>query len=551
MSKDVHNMIDYAGTRESFRWEIPERYNFVLDDFLKWAGDRTKTALITVSPDGRTASRLSFRDLDVLSAQFAHVLKSKGIKKGDNVFLMLPRGEEWYIAMLGMMRSGVVAMPTPSLVTGHDIDYRINSAGAVAAVADAEGAEKVDAAKDKIGGLRCRIIAGATREGWEPLEELMAGAPRTFDPADFGGGTRSDDPLLIYFTSGTTGNPKMVRHTQAYALGHTVTAKYVQDLRPTDIIWVHADTGWAKAAWGKLFGQWIVGAAILQWRMGARFEPGYVPEIIQRYGVSVFCAPPTAYRMMLGHVDLSAYDWSGLRHCLSAGEPLNPEVIKEWKEKTGLYIYDYYGQTETVALVANYFSVPIREGSMGKPTPGHNVNIVDDDGNVLPDGEEGHIAVAMKPVHPPGLFNGYWKDESRSCFVGDWYFTGDKAYRDSEGYFWFVGRADDVIKSSGYRIGPFEVESSLQEHPAVMESAVIGVPDDLRGQIVKAFVILNPGFSAGPDLVKELQQHVMTVTAPYKYPREIEFVTELPKTISGKIRRVELRKMELEKRRTN
>ena len=355
--------------------------------------------------------------------------------------------------------------------------------------------------------------------------------------------------MLIYFTSGTTGNPKMVRHTQSYALAHVVTAKYIQELRPTDIIWVHADTGWAKTAYGKLFGQWIVGATVMQWKMGAKFDPSFMPGMIERYGVTAFCAPPTVYRLLIGQVDLSKYDWSELRHSLSAGEPLNPEVIKAWKDATGLSIYDYYGQTETIPLISNYPCVPIREGSMGKPTPGHEIAILDDDGNAVPANEEGHIAVKMKPVNPPGVFTGYWKDENNSSFSGDWYFTGDKAYKDDDGYFWFVGRSDDLIKSSGYRIGPFEVESALQEHPAVLENAVIGAPDELKGQIVKAFVVLNKGYEAGPALVKELQEHVKKVTAPYKYPREIEFVSDLPKTISGKIRRVELRKMEMERRK--
>ncbi len=545
--KDRHNMTDYDKTWKEFRWNIPEFYNFALDDFDKWSTDKTKTALITVSEDGRSASRLSFWELSILANKFAHVLKEIGIKKGDRVFLMLPRSEEWYIAMLGMIKSGVIAMPTPNLVTGHDIDYRINSAGAVLAVTNAEGTGKVDAVKDKIPGLAHRIIVGGERDGWQSFEKLMEKAHRHFNPDDFGGKTLSSDPMLIYFTSGTTGNPKMVRHTQAYALGHLVTASYVQDLTPGDIIWVHADTGWAKTAYGKLFGQWIIGAAVMQWKMGAKFDPRHMPEIIERYGVTVFCAPPTAYKLLIGQVDLSRYDWSELRHSLSAGEPLNPDVIKAWKEYTGLSIYDYYGQTETVPLVANYPCLPIREGSMGKPTPGHVVEILDDEGNPVPVDEEGHIAVRVKPVNPPGIFGGYWKEEAASAFSGDWYYTGDKAYRDSDGYFWFVGRSDDLIKSSGYRIGPFEVESALQEHNAVMENAVIGAPDDLKGQIVKAFVVLKPGYDPSPSLVKELQEHVKHVTAPYKYPREIEFVTELPKTISGKIRRVELRKREKEK----
>lgn len=545
--KGLHNMTDYQSAKDSFTWDVPEYYNFVLDDFEKWADDKTKTALITVSADGKSASKLSYWELGVLADKFANVLKSKGIRRGDRLFLMLPRCEEWYIAMLGMIKAGVVAMPTPNLATGHDIDYRINSAEAVIALTDAPGAEKIDAVRDKIPSLKFKLITGAARDGWETLETLMNDAPRLCNPDDFGGKTKSADPMLIFFTSGTTGNPKMVRHTQAYALGHIVTARYCQDLRPTDIIWVHADTGWAKAAWGKIFGQWIIGSTVLQWKMSGKFEPEHMPEIIQRYGVTVFCAPPTAYRMLIGQVDLKNYDWSQLRHALSAGEPLNPEVIREWKKSTGLYIYDYYGQTETVALVANYPAMTVKEGSMGKPTPGHIIEVVDDEGAPLPPMEEGHIAVKVKPFSPPGIFRGYWKEESNSAFVGDWYFTGDKAYKDEDGYFWFVGRSDDLIKSSGYRIGPFEVESALQEHPAVLESAVIGVPDKMRGQIVKAFVVLNNGCEGTPALVKELQEHVMKVTAPYKYPREIDFVKELPKTISGKVRRVELRKMELEK----
>lgn len=547
MGTTAHNLTDYDRIMREFKWNVPEYYNFVLDDFEKWKDDKSKTALVTVSHDGESATKLSFWELSVLSNKFANVLYSLGIRRGDRVFLMLPRGEEWYIAMLGMIKAGVVAMPTPSLVTGHDIDYRINSADAVAALTDGEGVEKVDAVAGKVPGLKHRIAVGPAREGWLSFDGLMAEASRRFDPEIFGGKTRSSDPMLVYFTSGTTGNPKMVRHTQAYAIAHTVTALYVQDLRPGDIIWVHADTGWAKTAYGKLFGQWIVGATVMQWKMGAKFEPALMPKIIERYGVTVFCAPPTAYRMLIGHVDLSRYDWSELRHSMSAGEPLNPEVIRAWKDATGNNILDYYGQTETIPLVANYPSVPIREGSMGKPTPGHVVEIVDDDGNALPPNEEGHIAVKVKPVNPPGVFTGYWKVDEQTSFSGDWYFTGDRAYRDEDGYFWFVGRSDDLIKSSGYRIGPFEVESALQEHPAVLESAVIGKPDELRGQLVKAFIILRPGYEPSAALVKDLQEHVTRVTAPYKYPREIEFVSELPKTISGKVRRVELRKMEVEK----
>ena len=293
MGTTAHNLTDYDRIMREFKWNVPEYYNFVLDDFEKWKDDKSKTALVTVSHDGESATKLSFWELSVLSNKFANVLYSLGIRRGDRVFLMLPRGEEWYIAMLGMIKAGVVAMPTPSLVTGHDIDYRINSADAVAALTDGEGVEKVDAVAGKVPGLKHRIAVGPARDGWLSFDELMDNAPRSFDQGLFGGKTKSSDPMLVYFTSGTTGNPKMVRHTQAYAIAHTVTALYVQDLRPGDIIWVHADTGWAKTAYGKLFGQWIVGATVMQWKMGAKFEPALMPKIIERYGVTVFCAPPT------------------------------------------------------------------------------------------------------------------------------------------------------------------------------------------------------------------------------------------------------------------
>ncbi len=544
----VPNMTDYESTCREFAWNVPELYNFVEDDFDRWAEDRTKLALISVAPDGIQACKHTFWELSALSKQFANLLLSKGIKRGDRVFLMLPRIPEWYVCMLGMLRAGVIAMPTPTLSTGHDIDYRINKADAVMAITDAAGTEKIDAVRDRVPNLKHRVLVGGQKDGWESFEKLLEKAPRGYDPASFGGKTRSSDPMLVYFTSGTTGNPKMVRHTQAYAIGHTVTARYVHDLRPTDLMWTIADTGWAKTAWGKLFGQWIIGATVLQCAMPGRFEPELPASVLQRFGVTVFCAPPTVYRMMISKLDMKAYDWSSLRHALSAGEPLNPEVIRAFKNATDLHIYDYYGQTETVAIVANYRSVPPREGSMGKPTPGHVIEILDEQGQPLPPDEEGQIAVRVRPLHPPGIFHGYWKDEENTPMAGDWYLTGDKAYKDRDGYFWFVGRADDVIKSSGYRIGPFEVESALQEHEAVMESAVIGVPDEVRGQIVKAFVVLRPGYTGGPALTKALQDHVKKVTAPYKYPREIEFIHELPKTISGKVRRVELRKIERERR---
>ena len=336
-------------------------------------------------------------------------------------------------------------------------------------------------------------------------------------------------------------------HDQGYALAHTITAKYWHDLRPTDLHWTISDTGWGKAVWGKLYGQWIIGSAVFMHNAEGAFSAETTLHLLTTQGITSFCAPPTVYRMLIQQ-DLSQYDFSDLRHCTSAGEPINPEVIKVWKNATGNLIYDGYGQTESILLVANYPCMPIKYGSMGKPTPGFDVRIIDDDGNEMPVGEPGHIAVKIKPNHPLGLTKNYYKDESATAeaFINDFYFTGDRAYKDNDGYFWFYGRADDVIKSSGYRIGPFEVESALQEHKAVAESAVVASPDPLRGDIVKAFIILTEGYEPSDELIKDIQEFVKHKTAPYKYPREIEFVKELPKTISGKIKRAILRRMEAE-----
>jgi acyl-coenzyme A synthetase/AMP-(fatty) acid ligase len=357
------------------------------------------------------------------------------------------------------------------------------------------------------------------------------------------GPTRADDPLLIYFTSGTVAYPKMVLHTHAsYGIGHEITARFWHDLGPDDLHWTVSDTGWAKAAWGKLFGQWRVGAAVLLWDIKGKPDLDRMLRIIGEQKVTGFCAPPTLYRGFV-QLDLGAYDWSSLRHCTSAGEPLNPEVIAVWKEATGLTVYDGYGQTETVNIVANYPALPVKPGSMGRPAPGFDVRIVDDEGTETSPGEEGHIAVRVEPLRPVGLFTEYWRDPERTAqvFRNGWYLTGDRGTVDEDGYIWFVGRADDVIISAAYRIGPFEVESALIEHPAVMEAAVVGKPDTERGQIVKAYLILAPGWEESDALAEELKAHCRRVTAPYKYPREIEFVSDLPKTISGKIRRVELR----------
>lgn len=546
---DGPNMADYDEVCRTFRLNVPEYFNYGFDVIDRWAQDRSKLAMVWADRTGEDIRKYSFFDLMQLSNRFANVLRDLGFKKGDRLFVMVPRTVEWYAVMLGSFKLGVIPLPSPNILVPNDVRYRVNQAEASGAVMWHEHVDKLDAVRGECPTMKHTIAVGGPAEGWLSFEDLMAKASPKLDRSEVEP-TRSDDIMLIYFTSGTTKYPKMVPHTQAsYGIGHIITAKFWQDLKPTDLHWTLSDTGWAKAAWGKLFGQWQIGAAVMVHDASGKFDAKTHLKLIEKCGVTTFCAPPTAYRMLILE-DLTQYDLSSIRHSCSAGEPLNPEVIKVWKEHTGTTIYDGFGQTETVNLIANYPCMPVKFGSMGKPTPGFHVEVVDDDGNPVPVGEEGHIAVKVKPEHPVGLFQGYWRNEEATAeaFAGDWYYTGDKAYKDEDGYFWFVGRADDVIKASGYRIGPFEVESALQSHPAVAESAVVGSPDPLRGTIVKAFVILAPGFEPSDELVKELQEHVKKETAPYKYPREIEFVTELPKTVSGKIRRVELRKREEERK---
>jgi acyl-coenzyme A synthetase/AMP-(fatty) acid ligase len=431
-------------------------------------------------------------------------------------------------------------------LTPKDVAYRIQTAEAVAVITDEEGALKVEQVANECPTLRLKVVLGAEREGWVNYARAVASAMSTLKPEP----TRSDEPMMLYFTSGTVGYPKMVLHTHAsYPIGHIVTGKYWLDLKATDLHWNLSDTGWAKAAYSNLFGPWIMGAAMFTFDGRGRFNARQTLELLERYPISTFCAPPTAYRLLVLE-NLRHYRLATLRHCIGAGEPLNPEVIEAWQRGTGQIIRDGYGQTETVILVANFPPLPVKPGSMGKPSPGLTIGVVDDDGREVLCGTEGDIAVKLTPMRPVGLFKEYWRnpEATSNCIRGEWYITGDRAIRDEDGYFWFVGRADDVIISAGYRIGPFEVESALIEHPSVAEAAVVASPDQIRGEIVKAFVILAPGHQPSEQLMQDLQEHVKRVTAPYKYPREIEFTTELPKTISGKIRRVELRQRERDRK---
>ena len=540
------NMTDYEETRRNFRLVVPENFNYTRDVVGAWAKrEPDKVALVAVDPTGENRRQFSFADMWRASNRVANALSGLGIGSGERAFVMLPRIPEWYEVLLGMFRHGTVPMPATILCTPRDIEYRVTRSEATVAVTDAEGAAKVEEVLDRCPTLKHLIVIDERlpSASWLTYRGMLEHAS---DAQPDGRPTSKDDALLIYFTSGTVAYPKMVLHTHASCgAGHEITARFWQDLTPADLHWTNSDTGWAKAAWGKLFGQWKMGAAIFLWDQRGKFDPELGLRVLERSGVTTFCAPPTLFRSFV-LLDLPRFDLSRVRHSVSAGEPLNPEVIKVWKEATGTTIHDGYGQTETVNIVANYPCVPIKPGSMGKPTPTFDVDIVDDDGNRLGVGEEGHIAVRTDPERPIGLMKEYWKDEeaTASVFRDGWYYTGDRGARDEDGYLWFVGRADDVIISASYRIGPFEVESALVEHVAVAESAVVAKPDPERSSIVKAFVVLTVGHQPSDELVKELQDHVKKVTAPYKYPREIEFVRELPKTISGKIRRVELRERE-------
>jgi acetyl-CoA synthetase len=546
----THNMPDYDATYRDFMIEAPEYFNFGFDVIDAWAHkDRNKLAMIWVNQDG-VEKRYTFWDLMRLSNQIVNMFIKYGLNKGDRVLIMLPRVPEWWITTIALIKRGAVYCPAPTMLTAKDLKYRINAADIKMVITIEEEADKIDSIAKECPTLTCKLLIDGRRPGWISYPvELDYPAPVSTKLVKLPSmkKTKATDPLVIFFTSGTTGNPKMVVHDQTYPLGHIVTARFWHDIRTNDLHFTLSDTGWAKSAWGKLYGQWIEGAAIFVYDIRGKFNATEILPLIEKYGITTFCCPPTIYRMLI-LADLDKFDFTELRHCVSAGEPLNPEVIKAWKDATGLTIYEGYGQTETVLCIGTFPGMTPKFGSMGKPSPGWIIELHDDNGKPVGLHEEGRIAIKTDP-RPAGMFCEYLgnEEENAKSFVNGWYYTGDKAYKDEEGYFWFIGRDDDVIKASGYRIGPFEVESALLEHPAVHEAAVIGSPDDIRGLIVKAFVILKPGFAPSDKMVREIQTYVKKVTAPYKYPRVIEFVDSLPKTISGKIKRNELRDRERKK----
>ncbi len=533
----------YDDFKRNFSIRTPKHFNFAFDVVdARAAATPDRTAMVWCNDRGAVHT-FTFADMKRQSDRVASLFIAWGIGKGDPVMLILKRRYEFWFCLLGLHKIGAVAIPATHLLRAKDLIYRNRAADIrmIVCVPDAGIVEQVEESEPQSPSLRNKAILGGYRAGWIDFDAALEGAPDRFVPSTGDAAPANDDASLIYFTSGTTGMPKMVRHDFAYPLGHIITSRYWQNVRDGGLHMTVADTGWAKAVWGKIYGQWLVGAGVFVYDYD-KFVPRDLLGAISRHKVTSFCAPPTIFRYLIKE-DLASFDLSALEYCTVAGEPLNPEVYNRWLEATGLRLMEGYGQTETVVQIATWPWMEPRPGSMGKPAPGYDIDVVDDKGNSCEPGAEGQIVIRTAAGRPPGMFRGYYRDAelTEEVWHDGIYHTGDMAWRDEDDYFWFVGRADDVIKSSGYRIGPFEVESALLEHPAVLECAITAVPDPDRGQVVKATVVPTAGHRPGPELVKELQEHVKRVTAPYKYPRVIEFVGELPKTISGKIRRVEIR----------
>ena len=539
----VHTELDENGILKSIDFMNEEKFNFAFDIVDKMAEkEPDKLAMLWVSKH-HEEKRFTFKDMKRMSNKTANYFKSLGIKRGDRVMLILKRHYQFWFAILALHKLGAVVIPATNLLMEHDLDYRFKAAGVRALVCTPDGqvADEALRAAKNCGTVEFLMMANGAREGWldfdAEVEKQSDVFERTEDTAC------GSDPMLMFFTSGTTGYPKIASHSYKYVLGHFITAKYWHNVNPEGLHFTISDTGWGKALWGKLYGQWMCEAPIFTYDFD-KFDAHDILPMFKQYNITTFCAPPTMYRFFIKE-DLSKYDLSSIEYSTTAGEALNPEVYEQWKRATGLSIYEGFGQTETTLSIYNPVGSVPKSGSMGIPSPLYDVDLILPDGTPAPVGETGEIVIRTDKHTPCGLFMGYYRDEekTREAWSGGVYHTGDTAWRDEDGYFFYVGRTDDVIKSSGYRIGPFEVESALMTHPAVVECAITGVPDEIRGQVVKATIVLAKDYKdkAGDALIKELQNHVKRVTAPYKYPRVVEFVDELPKTISGKIRRVEIR----------
>ncbi len=529
------NIGDYETTYERFEWEMPERFNFGRDVIDALPEERP--AMIWLGTNGEER-RLTFGDFSRLSNKFANAAKEMGIERGDRVMVLTGKVPECQVILIGLLKVGAITIPSAAQLRAKDLQFRAENSGAVAIISGPEGAEQADAMRDEVPGLKHFISLGTEREGWESYDKITEGASESFTAED----TALDEGALMLYTSGTTGHPKGALHTHGYTYAKRMQARFWLDLQDDDLLWCTAATGWAKNIWNVFLGPWSHGVEIFM-HEGA-FDPAERLDLIGRYRPTVLCQAPTEYRVLANAPELESADLSSVRHALSAGEPLNAPVIERWKELHGITIYDGYGQTENTLLVGNFPGLEVRPGSMGKPAPGCDVRIINEDGEELPASERGDIALS---TDNPALMKCYWEqpEATEAVMRNGYYLTGDRASRDEDGYVWFEGRSDDVILSAGYRIGPFEVEDVLIGHPAVAESAVIAKPDEERGNIVKAYVVLTADYEPSEDLVDEIQDHCKNVTAPYKYPRELEFIDQLPKTASGKIRRVELREREM------
>jgi len=535
----------YEDFKENYRVNPPEKFNFGFDIVDAWAKeDKEKRALVWCDDHGQEKV-ITFDEMSRLSNQAANYFKSLGLTRDSVVMLIMRRRWEYWVCATALIKLGVIFVPGTLQLTKKDVAYRANAANIemFVCVNDEYVLTQVENALPEATCIKhLAMVGGGTRDGWADFNEVISNFPETFERSDAVADLNNNDVMQMYFTSGTTGMPKMVCHNYIHPLGHIVTAKYWQQVQENKLHMSVSDSGWAKFGWGKIYGQWICGATIFAYDMD-KFVPVNLLEKIAHYKLTTFCAPPTMYRFMLQE-KVEDYDLSSVENWATAGEPLNPEVFNRWEELTGHKIANGFGQTEGTVLVANFKWFETKSGAMGKPSPIYNIKLLDSDGNECESGEEGEIVICGIDKEPPvGLFIGYYRDEEQTqeALGSGNYNLKDVAWQDQDGYMWFVGRHDDVIKCSGYRIGPFEVESALIEHPAVVECAITAAPDPIRGQVVKATVVLAKGYEPSDELIKELQNHVKKTTAPYKYPRIVEFVDELPKTLGGKIKRAQLR----------
>ncbi|MBQ6852279.1 MAG: AMP-binding protein [Oscillospiraceae bacterium] len=539
-NKFVKAAEDENGVLQGVSFEDADTYNFAFDTVDAIARrEPEKLAMVHIAND-MTERRFTFKDMKDASSQSANYFKSLGIKRGDRVMLVLKRHYQFWFAILGLHKLGAIAIPATNQLMEHDFVYRFQAADVSAVLCTADGvtAEQIELAEKTAGMQLTKVLVGGSREGWHNYNEEYGLFSRRYERGK--DAPCGSDPMLMLFTSGTTGYPKMATHSYKYALGHYVTAKYWHLCERNGLHFTISETGWGKALWGKLYGQWLCEGAVFTYDFD-RFDAEKILPMFAKYNITTFCAPPTMYRMLIKQ-DLSKYDLSSIHHATTAGEALNPEVFYQFEKATGLRIHEGFGQTEMTLGIANLYGSNIKPGAMGKPVPGYGIDIVDPDGNPVSDGVNGEIVIRTDPKPTCGVFLGYYRNQEATDAVwhDGMYHTGDVAWRDEDGYYWYVGRADDVIKSSGYRIGPFEIESTIMELPYVLECGVSAAPDEVRGQVVKASIVLVPGVEGTEELKKEIQNYVKQHTAPYKYPRIVVFREELPKTISGKIMRNKL-----------